>query len=148
MKKTQKIAQKLKTRELVHIYLISGFRIRILNADPEPGGKMKLHPCGSGSTALVAPATHFLHFRLRANSSYAPVNSGSGSYSYFKTCYFYLKAVLWIQIRIRSVFRRLVDPDPYSQYKYGSVSTHVVLYYIPILYRIKLRQKACVQFRI
>ena len=32
-------------------------------------------------------------------------------------------AVLWIRIRIGSVFRSFVDPDPYSEY--GSRSTHV-----------------------
>ena len=30
----------------------SWIRIRILNADPDPGGTMNADPCGSGSTAL------------------------------------------------------------------------------------------------
>ena len=35
----------------------------------------------------------------------------------------FLKTVLWIRIRIGSVFRSFVDPDTYSQYGFGS--THV-----------------------
>ena len=31
----------------------SWIRIRILKADPDPGGKMNADPCGSGSTALL-----------------------------------------------------------------------------------------------
>ena len=31
----------------------SWIRIRIMNAAPDPGGKMNADPCGSGSTALV-----------------------------------------------------------------------------------------------
>ena len=43
--------------------------------------------------------------------------------------------LLLIRIRIGSVFRSFVDPDPYSQY--GSGSTYVNTY----RYRIKYRQK-------
>ena len=38
-----------------------------------------------------------------------------------------LKAVLWIRLRIGSVFRSFVDPEPYSEY--GSGSTHVYCKY-------------------
>ena len=31
-----------------------------------------------------------------------------------------VKPVLWIRIRIASVFRSFRDPDPYSEYGYGS----------------------------
>ena len=34
-------------------------------------------------------------------------------------------AVLWIRIRIGSVFRSFVDPDSYEDYESGSGSTHV-----------------------
>ena len=34
-------------------YFPSWIRIRIINADLDPVGKMKADPCGSGSTALI-----------------------------------------------------------------------------------------------
>ena len=37
----------------------------------------------------------------------------------------YLSAVLWIRIRIGSVFRNFVDPDPYSRYGLGSTHLNV-----------------------
>ena len=33
--------------------------------------------------------------------------------------------VLWIWIRIGSVFRSFVDPDSYLEYRFGSRSTHI-----------------------
>ena len=36
-------------------------------------------------------------------------------------------SVLWIRIRIGSIFRSLLDPNPYSEYGSGSGSTNVKL---------------------
>ena len=37
----------------IFLILTSWIWMSILNADPDPGGKIKTDPCGSGSTALA-----------------------------------------------------------------------------------------------
>ena len=76
LKKTKKIAQKLKIMELIQIYLhLKKIKLQWLTIclhffifssnfsllDPDPGGKMNADPCESGSTALVLSLSPFFH---------------------------------------------------------------------------------------